>query len=311
MADFKFPDETASEKSEKSGNEVDFEIENDIEIVDDTPEEDRGRAPMKEPPPEVTDEELDQYGDSVRKRIQHLSKGYHEERRAKEAANRERDEAAKLVQALLNENKKLQGTVGQGQQVLVEQAKRVAQTELDEAKRKLKEAHEAFDTDAIIEAQEAMTAAKMRMERVSNFKPPALQAPQDEVQTTPQARNPAQPQVTPKTQAWLDGNPWFGKNKRMTAMAMALHEELLEQGVAVESDDYFQRIDSELRTTFPSAYPSGSKAAKQSVVAPATRGTAPKKIVLTQSAVALAKRLGLTPKQYAEAVAEQMRKQNG
>lgn len=310
MADFKFPDETASEKS---GNEVDFEIENDtdIEIVDDTPEEDRGRAPMKEPPPEVTDEELDQYGDSVRKRIQHLSKGYHEERRAKEAANRERDEAAKLVQALLNENKKLQGTVGQGQQVLVEQAKRVAQTELDEAKRKLKEAHEAFDTDAIIEAQEAMTAAKMRMERVSNFKPPALQAPQDEVQTTPQARTPAQPQVTPKTQAWLDGNPWFGKNKRMTAMAMALHEELLEQGVAVESDDYFQRIDSELRSTFPSAYPSGSKTAKQSVVAPATRGTAPKKIVLTQSAVALAKRLGLTPKQYAEAVAEQMRKQNG
>jgi hypothetical protein len=268
---------------------------------------------MKEPPAEVTDEELDQYGDSVRKRIQHLSKGYHEERRAKESAQRERDEAARLVQSLLNENKQLQGTVGQGQQVLVEQAKKVAQSELDDAKRKLKEAHEAFDTDAIVEAQEALAAAKFKLERVSNFKPAALQQPQNEVQTTPQpSAQPPQSQLDPRTRAWLEANPWFGSgNKRMTAYAMALHEELSAEGVPAGSEDYFRRIDDQLRETFPSAFPSEKKAAKTSVVAPASRSTAPKKIVLTQSAVSLAKRLGLTPQQYAQAVAEQMRKQNG
>lgn len=311
MADFKFPDEQDNDKADAK---VDYEVEGDteIEIIDDTPPEDRGRTPMKDPPPEVTDEELEQYGDSVRKRIQHLSKGYHEERRAKEAAQRERDEAARLVNSLLNENKKLQGTVGQGQQVLVEQAKKVAQTELDEAKRKLKEAHEAFDTDAIIEAQEALTSAKMRLERVSTFKPAPLQQEQNEVQTAQQSPAQApQQQLDPKTNAWMQANPWFGKNKRLTAFAMALHEELVEEGVDPRDDAYFQRIDSELRDNFPSAFSSGRKPAKASVVAPATRSTAPKKIVLTQSALALAKRLGLTPEQYARAAAEEMRKQNG
>jgi hypothetical protein len=310
MADFKFPDEQGNDKAD---TKVDYEVESDteIEIVDDTPPEDRGRTPMKDPPPEVTDEELEQYGDSVRKRIQHLSKGYHEERRAKEAAQRERDEAARLVNSLLNENKKLQGTVGQGQQVLVEQAKKVAQTDLDEAKRKLKEAHEAFDTDAIIDAQEAMTAAKMRLERVSNFKPAPLQQGQNEVQTAQQSPAQAPQQLDPKTNAWMQANPWFGKNKRLTNFAMALHEELVEEGVDPRDDAYFQRIDSELRDNFPSAFSSVKKPAKASVVAPATRSTAPKKIVLTQSALTLAKRLGLTPEQYARAAAEEMRKQNG
>jgi hypothetical protein len=310
MADFKFPDEQGNDKAD---TKVDYEVESDteIEVVDDTPPEDRGRTPMKDPPPEVTDEELEQYGDSVRKRIQHLSKGYHEERRAKEAAQRERDEAARLVNSLLNENKKLQGTVGQGQQVLVEQAKKVAQTDLDEAKRKLKEAHEAFDTDAIIDAQEAMTAAKMRLERVSNFKPAPLQQEQNEVQTAQQSPAQAPQQLDPKTNAWMQANSWFGKNKRLTAFAMALHEELVEEGVDPRDDAYFQRIDSELRDNFPSAFSSVKKPAKASVVAPATRSTAPKKIVLTQSALTLAKRLGLTPEQYARAAAEEMRKQNG
>ena len=310
MADFKFPDEQGDDKAD---TKVDYEVESDteIEVVDDTPPEDRGRTPMKDPPPEVTDEELEQYGDSVRKRIQHLSKGYHEERRAKEAAQRERDEAARLVNSLLNENKKLQGTVGQGQQVLVEQAKKVAQTDLDEAKRKLKEAHEAFDTDAIIDAQEAMTAAKMRLERVSNFKPAPLQQEQNEVQTAQQSPAQAPQQLDPKTNAWMQANPWFGKNKRLTNFAMALHEELVEEGVDPRDDAYFQRIDSELRDNFPSAFSSVKKPAKASVVAPATRSTAPKKIVLTQSALTLAKRLGLTPEQYARAAAEEMRKQNG
>ena len=152
MSEFKFPDEVEKEKPEEIQVEVEGEGTPEIEVVDDTPEKDRGRAPMKEAPAEVTDDELAQYSEGVKKRIQHFSKGYHEERRAKEAALREREEALRLAQTLVEENKKLQGSLGQGQQALLEQAKKVVANEVDQAKAKLKAAHEAGDTEAFIAA---------------------------------------------------------------------------------------------------------------------------------------------------------------
>lgn len=301
--EFKFPDE-----KEVKEEPIEIEIEDAaIEVVDDTPEEDRGRKPMKEAPAEVTDDELAQYSDGVKKRIQHFSKGYHEERRAKEAALREREEAIRLAQQVIDENRRLQGTLGQGQQALIEQAKVVVASELEEAKRKLKEAHEAFDTDGIIAAQEALTSAKIKAERVHNFKPPALQPQQPVVQPAPQ---PAQPQVDTKAVAWQEANPWFGSDRKMTAVALTVHQDLVESGINPTSDEYYERINSEIRKTFPSAF-SSEKPKKTTVVAPATRSTAPKKIVLTQTQVNLAKRLGVPLERYARQVAEEMRKQNG
>ena len=305
MSEFKFPDETEKPVAE---DKVDFEIEGeDIEVVDDTPEEDRGRPPMTEPPAEVTDDELEKYSDSVKKRIQHFSKGYHEERRAKEAALREREEALRFAHKLVEENKKLQGSLGQGQQALLEQAKKVVANEIEQAKQKLKEAHEAFDTEAIIAAQEELTAAKIRAERVNNFRPAPLQEERPVVQPAPI------PQVQPdsKALAWQKANPWFGSNRRMTALAMEVHNELVGNGIDPTSDTYYAQINAEVRKVFPDAFPSEKPSrSKNGVVAPATRSTAPKKIVLTQTQVSLAKRLGLTPEQYARAVAEEMRKQN-
>lgn len=310
MEAFKFPDEVEKEKPVEDS--VEFEVEGEgqpeIEVVDDTPEKDRGRPPMKEPPAEVTDDELAQYSEGVKKRIQHFSKGYHEERRAKEAALREREEALRLAQTLVEENKKLQGSLGQGQQALLEQAKKVVANEVDQAKAKLKAAHEAGDTEAFIEAQEELTAAKIRAERVNNFKPPVAKPEEPVVQPAP---SPVAPAPDPKARAWQEANPWFMTNRRMTAVAMEIHNELVESGVDPTSDDYYQRITSEVRQIFPEAFPSEKPVKKASVVAPATRSTAPKKIVLTQSQVSIAKRLGLSNEQYARAVAEEMRKQNG
>jgi hypothetical protein len=312
MSDFKFPDEVAAEKPEELQIEVEGEGQTEIEIVDDTPAEDRGRKPMKEAPAEVTDDELEQYSEGVKKRIQHFSKGYHEERRAKEAALREREEAVRLAQNLVEENKRLQGSLGQGQQALLEQAKKVVANEVESAKQKLKAAHEAGDTEAFIEAQEELTAAKIRAERVNNFKPPATQAvAKPEESVVQPAPSPVAPQVDSKARAWQDANPWFMTNRRMTAVAMEIHNELVEGGVDPTSDEYYQRINQEVRQTFPDAFPSEKPVKKASVVAPATRSTAPRKIVLTQSQVHIAKRLGLTNEQYARAVAEEMRKQNG
>lgn len=301
---FRFPDE--KEKPEEIQVEVEGEAE--IEVVDDTPEKDRGRAPMKEAPAEVTDDELAQYSEGVKKRIQHFSKGYHEERRAKEAALREREEALRIAQTLVEENKKLQGSLGQGQQALLEQAKKVVANEVEQAKQKYKQAYESGDSDALVAAQEELTGAKIKFERVNNFKPAVAKPEVPVVQTAP--RPEPQVQVDTKARAWQDANPWFGSDDEMTAVALTVHKKLVEGGVNTTSDEYYEKINSRVRQLFPDAFPS-EKPKKSSVVAPATRSTAPKKIVLTQSQVSIAKRLGLTNEQYARAVAEEMRKQNG
>ena len=307
MSEFRFPDEVEA-KETPTEDKVEFEVESEgetqVEVVDDTPEQDRGRPPMKEPPAEVTDDELAQYSEGVKKRIQHISKGYHEERRAKEAALREREEAVRLAQTLMEENKKLQSNLGQGQQVLLEQAKKVVANEVEQAKAKYKSAYESGDADALVAAQEELTAAKIKAERVNNFKPPVAKPEETVVQPAPQ------PQVDSKARAWQSANPWFGSNRRMRAVALEVHNELVEGGVDPTSDEYYQKINSEVRQIFPDAFPF-EKPVKKSVVAPATRSTAPKKIVLTQSQVNLAKRMGLTPEQYAREVAKLERNQNG
>ena len=304
--EFKFPDEKTNDKEEK----VDFEVENEteIEVVDDTPEEDRGRTPMQEAPQDVSEEELSQYTESVKQRIKHFSKGYHEERRAKESATREKEEAIRLAQTLVEENKKLQNNLGQGQAALLEQAKKVVAQELEEAKRKFKEAYEAGDSDALSDAQEAITVAKIKADKVNNFRP-SLQPRENVVKTEP-TENQSQT-VDPKAQSWRNANPWFGANNRMTAMALTIHQEIVESGVDPNTDDYYNKLNYEIRQMFPDAFPSEKQSRKSSVVAPATRSTAPKKIVLTQSQVNIAKRLGVPLEQYARQVAEEMRKQNG
>jgi hypothetical protein len=307
MSEFKFPDEIEAEKPGEEKLQIEIEGEPEIEVVDDTPEEDRGRKPMKEAPAEVTDDELAQYSEGVKKRIQHFSKGYHEERRAKEAALREREEAVRLAQNLVEENKRLQGSLGQGQQALLEQAKKVVQGELEQAKQRLKAAHEAGDTEAFVAAQEELVAAKYKAERVNNFKPAVAQPQTPVVQPAPRPEQTVQ--VDPKAKAWQEANSWFGADKEMTALALAVHQDLVESGVDTTSDEYYDKLNSRVRKRFPEAFSSEKR--KSSVVAPATRSTAPRKIVLTQSQVQIAKRLGLTNEQYARAVAEEMRKQNG
>ena len=311
--EFKFPDE-ADSKDSKAEEKIDFEIEGEpeIEVVDDTPEEDRGRKPMAEPPKDVTDEELSKYDEGVQKRIKHFTKGYHEERRAKESAEREKDEALRLAQAVLEENKRLKGSVNQNQTALLEQAKKVVGNEVEAAKRMYKDAYESGDSDKLLEAQEALTTAKIRADKVNNFKPTPLQEQETPVQITQQPTRAAP--VDEKLLAWQDQNQWFGNNKRMTAYALGLHEDLVGEGIPSGSDEYYRRINADIRERFPDQVGAGESVdakpqrTKSNVVAPATRSTAPKKIVLTQTQVNLAKRLGVPLELYARKVAEEMRK---
>jgi len=300
----------ASEKEVEVEVPQDKKPEVEIEIVDDTPPKDRGRKPS-DPPEDPTDEELEGYSEKVRKRMSHLTKGYHDERRAKETAFREKEEAIRYAQQILEENKTLKGTVGKNQEVLLEQAKRATAGEVEQAKAKYKLAYESGDSDAVVAAQDDLTAAKIKADRINNFRLPTVQAPEVEVK---QQQNAPAPQVDEKAVNWQQQNSWFGSDDEMTSFALGLHQKLVKQGLDPRSDEYYEKINSRMRQVFPDEFDADEEVEvekprqKSNVVAPATRSTAPKKIVLTPSSVALAKRLGVPLEEYAKQVALGMRK---
>jgi hypothetical protein len=315
--EFKFPDEKEQETKQEAKDGFEF----DIEVVDDTPEPDKGRKPLDEPVNEVTDDELAKYDESVQKRIKKITHGYHDERRAKEAALREKEEALKFAQKIIDENNKLKGSVHENTTALVEQAKRAAALELEEAKRKYKEAYESFDADQVVAAQEALTAAKIKADRLANYKvtappkeTPALQTTQNDVKINPES---APAPSDPKALAWQEKNQWFGQDEEMTSFALGLHQKLVKEGVDPRSDDYYERVNKRLRQVFPENFSDATEKSEEkpkrtssNVVAPASRNVAPKKITLTQTQVALAKKLKIPLELYARKVAEGMT-QNG
>lgn len=314
MAEFQFPDEVEKPTEDKVEFEVEGEGETQVEIVDDTPEEDKGRTPMKEPPADVTDDELEKYSDSVKKRIQHFSKGYHEERRAKEAALREREEALRLAKVVAEENKRLKGSLSQNEQTLHEQAKKAVDAEVDHVKTKVKEAYDNGNPNDIVFWQDKLADVKIKQAKVYAYKPAALQEQKVDVQPDPVE---AAPSIDHKAVEWQRQNKWFGSDDEMTSFALGLHNKLVKSGVDPQSDEYYKRLNARIREVFPDAFESGEPTdapppppKKSNVVAPVTRSTAPKKIVLTKSQVSIAKRLGVPLEAYARQVAEEMRKQN-
>jgi hypothetical protein len=293
----------------------DGEVE--VEVVDDTPAADRNRKPS-DPPEEVTNEELENYSEKVKKRIQHFSKGYHDERRVKEQALREKEEAIAYAKKLVNENQKLKGSANQNHNTLIESAKKQVDGELAMAKAQYKQAYETGEPDSILEAQTALNAAQIRMDRVQSLKPRETEALQPEQTAVQNEVTVPQPQVPrdEKAESWRDDNPWFGSDDEMTAFALGLHTKLTKEGTDPQSDEYYEKINSRMRQVFPDQFdesiedePEEPKRKQSNVVAPATRSTAPKKVRLTQTQIALANKLGVSLADYAQQVAELMRKQ--
>jgi len=312
--EYKFPDEMDKKPKKASGDddfkvEIEGEGETEIEIVDDTP---KSGKKMEDPPKDIDEDELNSYGEKVRRRIQHLQKGYHEEKRKAEQALMEREEAIKAAQTIVEENKKLKGSLNQGQTALLEQAKKTVASEMEDARRKYKEAYESGDSEALVNAQENLTSVKIKLDRVNNFKPTPLQEDRVDVKI-PQVPSNA---YDAKAEDWRKQNKWFGPDDEMTSFALGLHNKLVKGGVDPTSDEYYEKINSRMRQVFPENFESEESAAepekvekrtKSNVVAPATRSSTPKKVTLTQTQVNIAKRLGVPLELYARKVAEQMR----
>jgi hypothetical protein len=315
---FKFPDEqpvVAAPLEAGSPEEI------EVEIVDDTPVQDRGREPLpKEIVKELEDDDLEEYSDKVKKRLSQMKKVWHDERREKEAARREADEAFRLAQVREQEIRTLRDRVGQREKTYNEDMTKAFGNEILNAKNKLKQAYESGDPSEIADAQEALTDAKIRLKELE-YRRPTLQPEESSVESTQQYVNQPQQVADPKAEAWRRNNTWFGVDPEMTSLAYGLHSKLVQSGVDPRSDEYYRQLDSTLRKRFPEYFnsedtdpPAETKPEKArkpaTVVASATRSTAPTKIRLTQTQLGLARKLNLTPEQYAKELIK-LETQNG
>lgn len=310
---FTFPDEEPKGKPlEASADDVEIIVE------DDTPPEDRGQKPMPEEVVkklEVADEDAEDLDPKTQKeRLKQYKKVWHDERRAKEVAERERQAAFEALERLNAENRQLKAQYSAGEKTYIETVQSNADLALAAAKKEYREALDSGDADRIVEAQTLLSEATFKAQQAKQFKPSALQEQENAVQI-PQVQESA-PKVDPKTQSWLDENPWYGTKKAMSNFAVGIHEELVDEygPKVVGTDQYFKHIDKTMRKKFPEYFETmeeGSqaepeqepqtapKAKPSTVVAPATRSTSSKQVRLKQSQMAIIKKFGLTPEVYA------------
>ena len=319
--DYEFPDEKETKKTKAAAEDNKL----DIEIEDDTPEEDRGRKPMKEPVEDPTDDELATYDEKVQARIKKFTRGYHDERRAKEEALREREAAETYARQILEENKKLQQQLATGSKAYIETSQEAAAAELVAAKRKYKEAYDAADPDELADAQAEITRATLKIERASGMKPIEVEEREFKAQAE------TAPKTNPRTQRWIENNSdWWGVDEEMTSAALGLDKKLQrEYGPEyIGTAEYFKKIDSTMRKRFPEHFEDAQSDEEEydppprkrsepayedetprratkpsSVVAPATRSTPPNRVRLKASEVAIARRIGVPVEEYAKQVA--------
>jgi len=294
------------ERVEQESKKVEPELE--IEEEDDTPLEDRDKDPLpKDMVEELENDTLEDYSERVKQRMAQLKKVWHDERRAKEQAAREKEEAVAYAQKVAVQNKQLKTTLSTGEEDYLKTLVSASENELKIAKRDYSEAYEAGDTEKIVEAQGAMNSAQLKLSQAQALKPQyASQTSENSVESNQQAVRSTLPKPDAKAQAWQEKNNWFGKDEEMTSLALGLHEKLVRNGIDPTSDVYYHRIDETMQKRFPENFgetsleevkPSQRK--PSNVVAPATRSTAPKKVRLSKTQVAFAKKLKLTPEQYA------------
>jgi hypothetical protein len=303
----------------------------DIEVVDDRPEADR-RRPTVQTMDDDDGQELDDYSQDVKKRIKKLTRRFHDERRAKEDATRLSDEAINYTQSLQGENQRLLRLVQDSQKALTERSQYGAEAALAYAQENYKKAHESGDSEQIMAAQQHLTNAQLAQASapevsqkvIEQWKSNVLAEDRQMRQQQPQQQQymPEAPEPDPRAVEWQEQNPWFGADKEMTSFAYGVHEKLVtDEGVDPTSEEYYELINKRMEEVFPAHFSSNASESQGSVVvetaprrkaspvvAPAARnnGAVPRKVVLTSTQVSLAKRLGLTPQQYAKQLLKEM-----
>jgi len=254
------------------------------------------------PKQEGKEEELEEYSQSVKRRIDKLTRKMREAERREQAAI----EYAKKVQ---QENKNL-NVISQ-----VSSKERVASDEqsLQSTEQLLKTAYTQAvaegDAEKQMDAQQRIAQLAIEKERLSLRK---RKVEQQEIQKEQPVEEPwnnqqqAQPQARPdpKAQDWAEDNKWFGADKAMTYTAMSFHDELLNEGFDASSEEYYTEIDRRIRKEFPHKFEDQSKPKQRVASATRTTATGRRTVKLTPSQVAIAKKLGVPLEEYAKHVKE-------
>jgi hypothetical protein len=280
---------------------LDNDSDIDIEIEDDTPEEDRGREPLANAE-EVSDDELSQYSTKVQKRINEVNRKYHDERRAKEAIARQSAEAVNYAKAVLEENSRLKETLTWGEKALIEQAQQKLVYDTVIAEAQYKRAYEDNDSEALVMAQRELYRVQTEADQLKNYRPAQQNLHSPQVPAYTEYQQPVEKPRDEKAETWAAKNSWFGQDREMTNLAYAVHENLVGQGVDPTSDTYYGQIDKRMREVFPDKFKGATR--NGTVVAPASRSTPSKKVTLSSTQVAIAKRLGVSLQDYARQVAK-------
>lgn len=252
---------------------------------------------------------LDDYSDSVKKRIANLTKKYRE-------AERQREEALKYAEGLRKQYEESQTKYSQLDKGYLSEFESRVTTQTEVVKDNLKRAIQARDADAIVKAQEQLAQLTLDNERLKATKKlEEEKAAQPQTQATPQQYQQPQPQQPvqpdPKAERWARENAWFGQDEAMTYAAFGIHKKLIEEeGFDAQSDEYYNEINSRMRKEFPHKFSGEANVGKQSkpvqTVASAKRVNKDgrRSVRLTPSQVAIAKRLGVPLEEYARYVKE-------
>jgi len=254
------------------------------------------------------DGELDNYSQNVQKRIKKLTERYRNEQR-------DREEAVRMAQKLLDENNKLKGRVQQLDNGYLNEYGNRLTTQEEAARRAYKAAYEQGDSDAMLAAQEQLsqiavdkqryTQAKTRVEQQAKMQVQQQQQPQ---QAAPQAQPQQPPQVDPKAKSWAEKNEWFGNDEIMTTAAFTIHRRLIEEeGFDPNTEEYYSEIDSRIRSEFPHKFNTAKKSGGKQVAsagnsASRTNKQGRRSVKLSHSQVAIAKKLGVPLEEYAKYV---------
>lgn len=289
------------------------DIDNEIEGTEvDTSEDNRVQVESSSDDTSGGEDELASYSKGVQSRIKKLTERYRQE-------ERDRQEAVRLSQTLLEENQKLKQRVQALDTGYLSEYGARLQSQQEAAKRAYKEAYESGDADRLVEAQELLSQIAVEQQRYGVAKARAEQqakAPVERQQAAAQPVQQAQPQAQrpkpdPRAQSWAEKNKWFGTDRVMTTAAFTIHQQLVEEeGFDPQSDEYYNEVDNRIRREFPHKFQTAKKSGGGSQVASAgnsaSRSTTQgrRSVKLTHSQVAIAKKLGVPLEEYAKYVKE-------
>ena len=290
-----------------TGEHIEVELEEQKSSEETKQEEVQQEQPQEEVQ-ETTDKEVEEQATSVQKRIDKLTRKMRE-------AERQREEALRFAKQVQEENQKIKQNAYQLDKGYVNESTNRIESQIEAVKEKLKAAVSAGDVDSQIQANEllARLAAeneryKVRQKQLADEEE-SYNAQSQQAQPTPPQQ---QEQVTPdpKAQKWLAKNTWFAESTAMRETALSIHSELVQEGFDVSSDEYYSEIDKRIREEFPHKFEDTKQIAQKPVqtVASANRtasNNGRKKVRLSPSQVAIAKKLGVPISEYAKYVKEQ------